>query len=45
MFSECKFKETGTEFLVFNLNYNGEDYEIANFRKDNYRIPKYVRKL
>ncbi len=35
IFSECKFKETGTEFLVFNLNYNGTDYEIANFRKDS----------
>ena len=35
VFSECKFKETGTEFLVFNLNYNGTDYEIANFRKDS----------
>jgi tRNA nucleotidyltransferase (CCA-adding enzyme) len=28
------FKETGKQFLVFNLNYNGVDYEIANFRKD-----------
>ena len=45
VFPECKFKETGTEFLVFNLNYNGTDYEIANFRKDNYRIPKYVRRI
>jgi hypothetical protein len=45
VFSECKFKETGTEFLVFNLNYNGTDYEIANFRKDNYKIPKYVRRI
>ena len=35
LFPECKFKETGTEFLVFNLNYNGENYEIANFRKDS----------
>lgn len=35
VFSECKFKETGTEFLVFNLNYNGNDYEIANYRKDS----------
>ena len=35
LFSECKFKETGTEFLVFNLNYNGLDYEIANYRKDS----------
>lgn len=35
LFSECKFKETGTEFLVFNLNYNGVDYEIANYRKDS----------
>lgn len=35
LFSECKFKETGTEFLVFNLNYNGTDYEIANYRKDS----------
>ncbi len=35
VFSECKFKETGTEYLVFNLNYNGEDYEIAMFRKDS----------
>lgn len=35
VFSEHKFKETGTEFLVFNLNYNGTDYEIANFRKDS----------
>lgn len=35
LFSECKFKETGTEFLVFNLNYNGNDYEIANYRKDS----------
>lgn len=35
VFPECKFKETGTEFLVFNLNYNGTDYEIANFRKDS----------
>lgn len=35
MFPECKFKETGTEFLVFNLNYNGTDYEIANFRKES----------
>lgn len=35
LFSECKFKETGTEFLVFNLNYNGADYEIANYRKDS----------
>lgn len=35
LFSECKFKETGTEFLVFNLNYNGVDYEIANYRRDS----------
>jgi tRNA nucleotidyltransferase/poly(A) polymerase len=35
VFSEHKFKETGTEFLVFNLNYNATDYEIANFRKDS----------
>lgn len=35
VFSDCKFKETGTEFLVFNLNYNGTDYEIATFRKDS----------
>lgn len=35
VFPECKFKETGTEFLVFNLNYNATDYEIANFRKDS----------
>lgn len=35
VFSECKFKETGTEFLVFNLNYNGNDYEIANYRRDS----------
>lgn len=35
VFSDCKFKETGTEFLVFNLNYNSTDYEIANFRKDS----------
>lgn len=35
IFPDCKFKETGTEFLVFNLNYNGTDYEIANFRKDS----------
>lgn len=33
---EFKIKETGKEFLVFNLNYNGIDYEIANFRKDGY---------
>lgn len=31
---EFSFKETGKQFLVFNLNYNGVDYEIANFRKD-----------
>lgn len=31
---EFSFKETGKQFLVFNLNYNGIDYEIANFRKD-----------
>ena len=30
--NEFKFKETGKEFLVFNVNYNGVDYEIANFR-------------
>lgn len=35
LFSDCSFKETGTEFLVFNLNYKGADYEIANFRKDS----------
>lgn len=35
IFSAYSFKETGTEFLVFNLNYNGTDYEIANFRKDS----------
>ena len=34
--SEFKIKETGKQFLVFNLNYNGNDYEIANFRKDGY---------
>ena len=45
IFSAYSFKETGTEFLVFNLNYNGTDYEIANFRKDNYKIPKYVRRI
>lgn len=33
--SEFKFKETGNAFLVFNLNYNGIGYEIANFRKDS----------
>lgn len=31
---EFSFKETGKQFLVFNLNYNGVDYEIANFRRD-----------
>lgn len=31
---EYSFKETGKQFLVFNLNFNGVDYEIANFRKD-----------
>lgn len=34
--SEFKIKETGNQFLVFNLNYNGNDYEIVNFRKDGY---------
>lgn len=32
---EFAFKETGNAFLVFNLNYNGIEYEIANFRKDS----------
>lgn len=31
---EFSFKETGKQFLVFNLNFRGVDYEIANFRKD-----------
>lgn len=31
---QFQFKETGKQFLVFNLNYNGVDYEIANFRAD-----------
>ena len=40
------FKETGKQFLVFNLNYNGVDYEIANFRKDGYKVlPKLVRRI
>ena len=43
---EFSFKETGTNFLVFNLNYKGVDYEIANFRKDSYKKkPKYVRRI
>lgn len=43
---EFSFKETGKQFLVFNLNYNGVDYEIANFRKDNYKVlPKLVRRI
>ena len=43
---EFKVKETGKQFLVFNLNYNGNDYEIANFRKDGYnKKPKYVRRI
>ena len=32
---EFSFKETGTNFLVFNLNYKGVDYEIANFRYES----------
>lgn len=35
IFKDYSFKETGQNFLVFNLNYNGEDFEIANFRKDS----------
>lgn len=35
IFPNSSFKETGTQFLVFNLNFNGVDYEIANFRKDS----------
>ncbi len=43
---EFSFKETGTNFLVFNLNYKGVDYEIANFRKDVHKKkPKYVRRI
>ncbi len=33
---EFKIKETGKEFLVFNLRYNNIDYEIANFRTEKY---------
>ncbi len=44
---EFTFKETGTNFLVFNFNYKGTDYEIANFRyESNYedgRRPSEVR--
>ena len=44
---EFSFKETGTNFLVFNLNYKGTDYEIANFRyESNYedgRRPSKIR--
>lgn len=44
---EFSFKETGTNFLVFNLNYKGVDYEIANLRfESNYedgRRPSEVR--
>ena len=36
LFEDCRFKETGTEFLVFNLSYKGLNYEIANFRTDCY---------
>ena len=36
IFSEYSFKETGTEFLVFNLRFVTSEYEIANFRKDTY---------
>lgn len=43
---EFSFKETGKQFLVFNLNFRGVDYEIANFRKDNYKVlPKLVRRI
>lgn len=45
IFSAYSFKETGTEFLVFNLKFVTGEYEIANFRKDNYKIPKYVRRI
>ena len=35
IFSAYSFKETGTEFLVFNLKFVIGEYEIANFRKDS----------
>ena len=35
IFSVYSFKETGTEFLVFNLKFVSGEYEIANFRKDS----------
>ena len=36
MFKDYETKETGTEFLVLNLKYRGEMFEIANFRCDIY---------
>lgn len=32
--NDCRYKELGKQFLVFNLVYKGKEYEIANFRKD-----------
>ena len=44
--SEFKIKETGKEFLVFNLIYNDANYEIANFRTEKYnKKPKIVKRI
>jgi len=37
-------KEAGEHFLVLIASKNGNQYEIANYRKDMYK-PKYVKKL
>lgn len=48
MFKEAGFKvqEEGKQFLVLIVSKDGEQYEIANYRQDNYRKkPKYVRRI
>ena len=41
-----KVQEKGEQFLVLIASKNGEQFEIANYRKDAYKkLPKYVRRI
>jgi poly(A) polymerase len=42
---QAKFIEVGEAFNIVMVIIDSEQYEIASFRSDNYRIPKFVRKI